>query len=288
MIPKQVIDAVKTHKPAPKTEDSAIRIGDIRSIQDFDGGANRIGLILNVDNFLDFAVVTLIHPYTKYATEHDVVIDSETVSLPYDIVAQCDIRASVWKKQIGELVGHLSATSANELMNAKIDLDNVSVLSYFGSKLTGPFDVRWNFKAAEGRELKKISQDCTTALIENNISLQVDDLELMTAILRAEHNYEEMLLCLLDLGEMHGENVRISENTWVKLEDLGLLDENRWKDNGFDVERVGAVIYKFHFRSISTRRKDNEKRSAARSANTPEVHITLEKLMQESLARATR
>ena len=163
MIPKQVFEAVKAHKPAPLMKDSAIRIGDIRPIQDFDGGATRIVLILDIDNFLDFALVTLIHPYTKYATEHDVVIDGETVLLPYDVVVQCDIRASVWKKQIGELVGHLSATLVNELMKAKIDLDNVSASSHFGSKLTGPFDVRWNFKVAEGRELKKISQiSCST------------------------------------------------------------------------------------------------------------------------------
>ena len=288
MIPKQVFEAVKAHKPAPLMKDSAIRIGDIRPIQDFDGGATRIVLILDIDNFLDFALVTLIHPYTKYATEHDVVIDGETVLLPYDVVVQCDIRASVWKKQIGELVGHLSATLVNELMKAKIDLDNVSASSHFGSKLTGPFDVRWNFKVAEGRELKKISQNCTTALIENEINFQVDDLELMTAILRAEHNYEEMLLCLYDFVQMHGEDVRISENTWVELENLGLLDKNRWKENGFDVERVGAVIYGFHYRSISTRLKENEKLSVARSANTPKIHITLEKLTQESLARATR
>ena len=87
---------------------------------------------------------------------------------------------------------------------------------------------------------------------------------------------------------MHGEDVRISENTWVELENLGLLDKNRWKENGFDVERVGAVIYGFHYWSISTRLKENEKLSVARSANTPKIHITLEKLTQESLARATR
>jgi len=288
MIPQQVLDAIKTLKPAPIIKESAMEVGDIRPIQDFDGGDTRLALILDIDNFFDYAIVTLIHPYVRYATEHDLVIGGDTVSMPYDVVVQCDIRASVWKKQIGRLVGHLPAASVDELMKAKINLDTVSSSCRHGSKLTGPLDVRWNFKVLEGRELKKISQDCTIALIENKIDWQVDDLELMTAILRSEHNYKEMLLCFYDLAQMHGENVRISLDTWSKLEDLGLLDENRWKDSGFDVERVEKVIYGLYFKSISTQHKEQNKPSSVRSVNTPEIHITLEKLLQEASARAAR
>jgi len=297
MIPQKVLDAIKTLKSAPIIKESAMAVGDIRPIQDFDGGDTRLALILDIDNFFDYAIVTLIHPYVRYATEHDLVIGGDTVSMPYDVVVQCDIRASVWKKQIGRLVGHLPATSVDELMKAKINLDTVSSSCRHGSKLTGPLDVRWNFKVAEGRELKKISQDCTIALIEDKIDLQVDDLELMTAILRSVDNYEdlrsvnkyeEMLLCFYDFAQMHSENVRISLDTWSKLEDLGLLDENRWKDSGFDVVRVGAMIYGLYFKSISTQVKKQNKPSSARSANTREIHITLEKLLQESSARAAR
>jgi len=216
------------------------------------------------------------------------VVGGDTVSMPYDVVVQCDIRASVWKQQIGRLVGHLPAASVDELMKAKINLDTVSSSCRHGSKLTGPLDVRWNFKVLEGRELKKISQDCTIALIEDKIDWQVDDLELMSAILRSEHNYKEMLLCFYDFAQMHGENVRISLDTWSKLEDLGLLDENRWKDSGFNVEQVREIIDQLYFKSTSTQVKKQNKPSSARSANTPKIYITLEKLLQESSARATR
>lgn len=167
MIPQQVLDAIKTLKPVPTFEESAIEVGDIRPIHDLDGGDARLALVLDTDNLSDFAIVTLVHPYVEYATEHDLVIGGDTVSMPYDVVVQCDIRASVWKKQLGQLVGRLPVASVDELMKAEVDLDAVSPSCRRGSRLTGPLDVRWNFKALEGRELKKISQDCTIALIEN-------------------------------------------------------------------------------------------------------------------------
>ena len=173
-------------------------------------------------------------------------------------------------------------------MKGKINLDTVSSSCRHGSKLIGPFDVRWDFKVTEGRELKKISRDCTIALIENKIDWKVDDFELMTAILQSEHDYEEMLHCFYDFARMHSKNVRISFDTWVKLQDLGLLDKNRWRDSGFDVERVSAVLLELYSKSISTQLKKQNKPSSARSVNTPEIHITSEKLLQESSARAAR
>ena len=287
MIPKQVSDAIKANQPVRKLKDSAVSIGDIRTIQDFDGGANRLVLVLDIDHFLDVALVTLIHPYTEYATEHDVVIDGQTASLAFDAVVQRDIRASVWKKQLGELVGQLSQTSTSEVIKPKMNLDAVSPSSYFGSNLTGPLDVRWNFKVAEGQELKNIAKDCTIAFVENKFNLQLDDLDVMTAILRAEPNYSEMLICLIDLVELHGKNLTISLETWAKLEDLGLIDENEWKRKGFDVQRTWAILTLFHTASIATK-PDIRSKDLEDSSKSSVVLISTEKLRQKSLVGAAR
>lgn len=288
MIPKQVTDAIKANKPARKLKDLGVSVGDIRTIQDFDGGANRLVLVLDIDHFLDVALVTLIHPYTEYATEHDVVMDGQTASLAFDAVVQRDIRASVWKKQLGELVGRLSKEAIIELLKPEMNLDAVSLSSYFGSKLTGPFDVRWNFKVAEGQELKNIAEDCTSTFIDNKFNLQLDDLDVMTAILRAEPDYREMLICFLDLMQVHGENLRISQDTWVKLDDLGLLDKRNWKQFGFDIAKLSSVIEQWYSRSISTSREPDENGVDAKSSNTPKAHITLEKVRDKSLVGAER
>lgn len=288
MIPKQVIDAIKKNQPPPDLKDSGVSIGDIRTIQDFDGGANRLVLILDLDHFLDVALVTLIHPYIEYATEHDVVIDSFAASVPFDVVVQRDIRASVWKTQIGELIGRLSKTATSELLKPKMNPDTVSPSSYFGSKLTGPFDVRWNFKVSEGQELKNISKDCTSTFIDNKFNLQLDDLDVMTAILRAEPNYKEMLVCFLDLMQVHGENLRISQDTWVMLEERKLLDERNWKKNGFDVVKLREVFSFYLLKTNSTRPKSRENDVTSRSVNSVTVHITSEKVREKSLVGATR
>lgn len=288
MIPKQVTDAINANKPARKLKDLAVSVGDIRTIQDFDGGANRLVLVLDIDHFLDVALVTLIHPYTEYATEHDVVVDGQTASLAFDVVIQRDLRSSVWKKQLGELVGQLSKTATSELIKPKLNLDTVSPSSYFGSNLTGPLDVRWNFKVAEGQELKNIAQDCTIAFVENKFNLQLDDLDVMTAILRAEPDYREMLVCFLDLMQVHGENLRISQDTWVKLDDLGLLDNRNWKQYGFDIAKLSSVMAELHFRSISTSQKPDGSGLDAKSASTSVVHVTLEKIREKSLVGAER
>ena len=288
MIPKQVIDAIKKNQPSIDLKDSGVGVGDIRAIQDFDGGSNRLVLILGFDHFLDVALVTLIHPYTEFATEHDVVVDSSTASVPFDVVVQRDIRASVWKTQIGELAGRLSKEVIDELLKPEMNLDAVSPASYFGSKLTGPFDVRWKFKVSEGQELKNISKDCTSAFIDNKINLQLDDLDVMTAILRAEPNYKEMLICFLDLMQVHGENLRISPDTWVMLEERKLLDEENWKKNSFDVVKLREIFSFYFLKTNSTRSKSREASATSQSVNSITVRITSEKVRENSLVGATR
>ena len=288
MSPRQVLDAIKKNRRPNELKDSGVSVGDIRAVQDFDGGTHRLVLILDSDNFLDVALVTLIHPYTEYATEHDVVIDGSTASAPFNVVVQRDIRASVWKTQIGELVGRLPKKAVVELLKPEVNLDAVSPSSYFGSKLTGPFDVRWNFKVSEGQELKNISKDCTSAFIDNKINLQLDDLDVMTAILRAEPNYKEMLVCFLDLMQVHGENLRISQDTWVMLEERNLLNEENWEKNGFDPEKLRQVFSFYLLKTSSTRPKNKEAGETARRANSITVHITSEKVREKSLVGATR
>lgn len=109
----------------------------------------------------------------------------------------------------------------------------------------------------------------------------------MTAILRAEPNYSEMLICLIDLVELHGKNLTISLETWAKLEDLGLIDENEWKRKGFDVQRTWAILTLFYTESIATK-PDVRSKDLEDSSKSSVVLISTEKLRQKSLVGGAR
>ena len=110
----------------------------------------------------------------------------------------------------------------------------------------------------------------------------------MTAILRAEPNYKEMLSCFLDLMQVHGENLRISPDTWVMLEERNLLNEENWKKNSFDVVKLREIFSFYLLKTNSTRSKSREAGATTQSVNSITVRITSEKVRENSLVGATR
>jgi hypothetical protein len=288
MIPETVLKALGKYEQLPKAASGPVAAGDVRILQGFDGGFERLALVLQLDRLLGTAQVTLIHPYVELATEHDLVIGAESGFASFDLVVQRDIRASVWVSQLAnEVVCRFSKPLVAELMDLIAVGSMGFSVGYLGTKLRGPLDVRWDFKVSEGRALMELASNCTTAMLDGSVGIELDDLGVMTAILRAGSDFEEMLLCLHDLVREYGENLKISLETWSTLDKMGLLDLGNLKNiSRKNFEETQKILYELFCRTIATPKQVTV--VSGDIVETRIVRITAENLRELSLIGAGR
>lgn len=131
----------------------------------------KLAVVLNVIKKHNSIVVAFIHPYTEYATELDIVFPSTVTSVAYDIVVQGDVVTTTSLDYVDQLVGTIPTVTPP--LNSNWYLDTVAYQPlkpteiYKGSKLTGVFDVRWQFKVQEGKEARQFTY-LTESLFDNN------------------------------------------------------------------------------------------------------------------------
>ncbi len=205
----------------------------------------RIGLVLGIDPDNEFADVLLVHTATELACHSDGVIPRWVSSAPYDVVVETDLRGVVWTWQLGASIGSLDdrvldtirsiASRSREDSGASAVLTEVGDV-HSGLRLAGPADPRWSFKETEGHALRRLSEDCTTALLDSGLVWQVDTGLLRPDLLDQAEASSEVLDELL-----HWVMTRKLTLTEVDLEDLdrlGVLDLDAWNamgDLGLDV-----------------------------------------------------
>lgn len=206
---------------------------------------SRIGLVLDVDPDNEFTDVLLVHTAPELACDSDGVIPRWVSSAPYDVVVETDLRGVVWTWQLGASVGSLDdraldairsiASRSREDSGASAELTEVGGV-HSGLRLAGPADPRWSFKETEGHALRRLSEDCTTALLDSGLVWQVGP-----GLLRPD---------LLDRAEASGDvldellhwvmtrKVTLTEVDLEELDVLGFLDLDAWNamgDLGLDV-----------------------------------------------------
>jgi hypothetical protein len=160
--------------PLPLLELSSARIarGDIRFVTSFNGPSTevRLALVLSVDTKRECAEVILVHTAVELACDFDGVVRSDQASAQYDLVIETDLRAVVWSRQLAKAVGHLDAQVMDALGDVAVGhvADGTSTPHVrTGLHLAGPADPRWAFKRSEGEALRRLSQDCTEALLDD-------------------------------------------------------------------------------------------------------------------------
>jgi hypothetical protein len=115
------------------------------------------------------------HADPELATDADVVVPKEVAGARFPIVVQSDLRSAVWRSQLGALVGRLETAHLDQVNDA-LDPDFAEEPSPFevGLPLEGPFDGRWEFKRVEGDDLRRLSADCSRALLEDDADWILD------------------------------------------------------------------------------------------------------------------
>lgn len=221
--------------------------GDLRLVQALAHRPSdpRIGLVLAVDPGNEFTDVLLVHTAPELACDTDGIVPPATSSAPYDIVVETDLRAVVWTWQLGASIGALDdraldairsiAARSQEDMDASAEPTGVSDV-YSGLRLAGPSDQRWSFKEAEGEVLRRLSEDCTTALLNSGLTWQVDPGLLRPDLLNQAESPSDVLEELLHWAMTR--KLTLTEPDLEALVEFGVLELDAWKslgDIGLDV-----------------------------------------------------
>lgn len=139
---------------------SDIKINDIVRLNN-GGKFCRLAVVLDVMKEHNSIVVAFVHPYTEYATELDVVFPSTVTSVTYDIVVQGDVVTTTSLDFVDNFVGTIPVTVPPLDSSWYSDTVGYQPMEpaqiYKGSRLTGVFDVRWNFKVQEGKEARQFT-----------------------------------------------------------------------------------------------------------------------------------
>lgn len=226
---------------------SRIARGDLRIVQALSHVPTdpRIGLVLAVDPDNEFADVLLVHTATELACDSDGVVPRAASAAPYDIVVETDLRAVVWTWQLGASIGSLDdrvlvairsiAERSRQDSNASAGSIEVGGV-YSGLRLAGPSDPRWTFKETEGQVLRRLSDDCTTALLDSGLVWQVDPGLLRPDLLDQADAPSDVLDELLHW--VMTRKLTLTEADVEELDQGGVLDLDAWNalgDIGLDV-----------------------------------------------------
>ena len=199
MISRHISDAINSARAGHRVsarDDRAVSAGDIRQISV--GSIDRLVLILRVSPESNTSQVTLIHSYSEFATEHDIIVEPSGTGLSYEIVVQTDLRAAISTAELGQLV----ATVPSQVVAACFEgLDNfVKNESMFtGQSLLGPLDARWDFKVEEGETIREISSATIVSFFDESGSGQLEFDRLLRVLLPHSENPSEMALQTFEL-----------------------------------------------------------------------------------------
>jgi len=246
-VPQAVVAALAGRRAVSPTEPQQtelpdrVLVGDVmvaKPLSDESAG-RRLVLVIGVDTTSGSAEVYLIHSAPELATSRDVVVEGSLVGTPYDVVVQTDLHGVVWSFQLDRRIGHFdelaianvrtlgSGTPDPELVPSR---EAVSQAIYCGSELVGVLDRRWSFKEAEGSALRRLTADCTEALIDDDCVWQVDQKLLLPDHLNLAAAPESLL------GELiHWVGTRrlsMADDDLERLVAAGVLEPEYWATFG--------------------------------------------------------
>lgn len=151
--------------------------GDVRLVHPLahESGPPRIALILDVDRAHDVIDIALVHSHPDLATDSDVIVPKAIAGTQFPVVIQSDLRSAVWKQQLGGLVGRIDAAGL-AMVNDALDPVPQGPSSHLsvGLPLDGPSDGRWEFKHLEGEDLRRLTADCSRAVLDDETDWELD------------------------------------------------------------------------------------------------------------------
>jgi hypothetical protein len=197
--------------------------------------------VLSVNSQHDFAEVLLVHTSPEMACEVDGIVMRHLSWAPYDLVVETDLRGAVWTQQLAAAVGHVDESVFDALSRiasgSEVDIGRSAEQAvHSGTHLAGPSDTRWAFKEAEGDSLRRISRDCSDALLDDSVTWLVDPRLLRPELLDLADNREVLIIELLDWVQTRA--LTLAPSDLDILIEMGVMESEAWTrlgDIGFDI-----------------------------------------------------
>lgn len=214
-----------------------IRRGELRVAHpvSLDHGGSRLVLVLSIDSENEFAEVLLVHSAPEFATDQDAVLPGESTGAQYAIVVETDLRSIVWTLQLGKVVGYLDTETMIALGSVGAAEGERCGQLETGLQLAGRLDGRWEFKRSEGDALRRLSADCTSALLDSGMVWMIDPRLLRPELLDAASDPAAVIFELFhwfstrettianeDLEFAVDVLASATADTWGRLGDIGL------------------------------------------------------------------
>lgn len=246
-VPDAIATATRSRgveNPIQRPPSRSVSRGDVRLIAPpYDGpGDSQLGLVLNVDNKLQFIEIALVHPYPELATSMDAVVPATLAGTPFDVVVETDLRGVVWTPvQVSRLVGRLSSETLEAISDLIETGEPESPTGIrIGTRLTGTHDRRWAFKAAEGAALDLLTADCTGEVIDGRSPWRVDPELFVPELLAASLQLDVILVELVHWLETR--SLRLTVEDALLLEDRGALEFEAWREARLSTDLYEALI----------------------------------------------
>ena len=273
MIPEHISVAINQAHASPRElarEDQPVSPGDIRRISA--GSIDRLVLILKVSPESNTSQFTLIHSYSEFASEHDIVIEPVATGLPYEVVVQTDLRAAISTLEVGQLVAKVpSRVIAACFTGLTSFVDDRTMFT--GQPLLGPLDARWDFKVEEGEVIRELSSAAIVSFESSEIQWIFEFDEIFDALLLPVDDDRAMALAIYELWKVRGDSLAITPDHIVLFDDRGLLSRDTWSG------ALGESGIHF-FDSVMTGFIERARSSFESSIKSPEQTIGLNELRE--------
>jgi hypothetical protein len=143
------------------------RVGEFSVLESMDPSAapRRVVLVIDVDASERFALVALVTNETEVAGARDIRLAPAETSLPYDAVVESDVVGTAWWAQLGAPLGKLDTdlAFADEVLTHRLDGVPAARL---GLPIVSSEDSRWQWKKAEAAHFRRLTADCSIALVD--------------------------------------------------------------------------------------------------------------------------
>ena len=228
MIPDHIARRITEANREPRRttpEARPVARGDVRRLQNHSAG--RLVLVLSVDTVTQTSQITLLHSYTEFATEADVIVTPALSGLPYDVIVETDLRGVVHTREIRDLI----ATLPDRIVHACFAVPTAFAAddtAFRGPARAGQLDALWDFKIAEGNTIRDLSSAAFEMLTEEAASWQFIFEEIFRAILLPAQDAMQLMLGTLERWELWGDFHASTPDQIDKLDKLGWLERTLW------------------------------------------------------------
>lgn len=190
-------------------QDSSVQtppaVGQLRVLRHWDPriAADRLGLIIDVEESLAVVRALLVSPLAEYRTAVDYLLEPADSGSTMRLIVECDLRGAVWyPSQLGRCVGVCEpglAAGLDAVGGGALPVDVGLAQSRFGLPARDDRDPRWAWKLSEFDALTSLTHECDEWLFSDERGPGIFDPALLEELAGLPQLTDDLALSLASL-----------------------------------------------------------------------------------------